>query len=183
MMAPTARLFFAIWPDAAARARLYAHAQALHKDCGGRPMRRDNLHLTLVFLGTVPRTQIAHIEAVAARCGGPRFELALDTTGYWRHNRIVWAAPAVVPAPLRGLVVSLESGLAASGCTFDRRPYAPHLTLIRNAREPRPLPAFELAWPVAEFTLVESTRYERGARYDAIARWPLGGGAAVSAAR
>lgn len=180
MMAPTARLFFAIWPDAAARARLYAHAGALHRDCGGRLMRRENLHLTLVFLGTVARAQIAQIEAVAARCSGPRFELALDTTGYWRHNRIVWAAPAAVPAPLRELVASLESGLAAGGCAFDRRPYAPHLTLVRNAREPRALPVFEAVWPVAEFTLVESTR---GARYDVIARWPLGRGAAGDAAR
>jgi 2'-5' RNA ligase len=173
MMAPTARLFFAIWPDAAARARLYAHAQALHKDCGGRVTRRDNLHLTLVFLGSVARAQIAQIEAAAARCDGPCFEFALDTTGYWRHNRIVWAAPAAVPAPLRGLVASLESGLAASGCTLDRRPYEPHLTLIRNAREPRLPPALELAWPVTEFTLVESTRDAHGARYDVIARWPL----------
>ena len=172
-MAPAVRLFFAIWPGAAARERLYAHAQALHKDCGGRVMRRDNLHLTLVFLGNVARARIAQIEALAAGCVAPRFELALDTTGYWRHNRIVWAGTAAVPAPLGALVASLEGALAAAGFEFDRRPYAPHLTLIRNAREPRRLPAPGAAWPVAEFTLVESVREAHGARYAAIARWPL----------
>ena len=41
------RLFYALWPDAAARAALAAWQASL----GGAPTRPDKLHLTLAFLG------------------------------------------------------------------------------------------------------------------------------------
>ena len=49
----TARVFFAIWPDAAAQKRLAELAEQLEAVCDGRKVRAENIHLTLVFLGEV----------------------------------------------------------------------------------------------------------------------------------
>lgn len=170
-----ARMFFALWPDDGVRAALHAHAQPLHRDCGGRAMRRENLHLTLVFVGDVAVERLAALEAVAGTICASSFELVLDRLGYWRHNRIVWAAPLNIPGALRELVSRLEGGLQQAGFEFDQRTYAPHVTLLRDARAPADPAAPHLDWRVAEFVLVESAQGLGGAEYLVRARWKLGG--------
>ena len=49
----TARVFFALWPTAAERAQLAAWQAPLKRLCGGRAMRGETLHNTLVFIGDV----------------------------------------------------------------------------------------------------------------------------------
>lgn len=151
------------------REKLYWVAQTLHKDCGGRLMRRENLHLTLVFLGDVVRKEIPQLELLARRLRCARFNLNFGITGYWRHNRILWAAPTVTPEPLRELVVTLENGLKTAGIKFDQRRYVPHVTLARDARAPAALPPLAFDWQVGEFALIESAR-----GYRALASWALG---------
>ena len=73
------RLFFALWPDTAVRDELYRAAQAAHDGSGGRLMRRDNLHQTLVFVGSVAAERIAGLEAAAAAIMVPAFKLAWGT--------------------------------------------------------------------------------------------------------
>jgi len=136
-------------------------------------MRRDNLHLTLVFLGAVAREKIPQLEAVAGHQNGAGFGLEFGATGYWRHNRIVWAAPHATPEPMRGLVSGLEQALERAGFDFDRRSYVPHITLIRDTRAPAVLPPLAFDWPVRDFALVESARDERSMVYRVIAQWPL----------
>jgi len=134
-------------------------------------MRRDNLHLTLVFLGDVARDNIPQLTAIAAQQRAIAFDLEFGAIRYWQHNRIVWAAPQAVPPPLSGFVAALESALSEAGFDFDHRPYVPHVTLIRDARPPLALPALRFDWPVRDFVLVEAVRDERGAAYRVLARW------------
>src|SRR5688572_32720305 len=89
----SSRLLFALWPDDAVRGALYRTAQALHDDCGGRMVKRDKLHQTLVFLGDVAAARMCAIAAFARSLRFSEFTLEFGATGYWRHNRIVWAAP------------------------------------------------------------------------------------------
>ena len=168
-----ARLFFALWPDAAVRDQLYRAARTVHRSTGGRLMRRANLHQTLVFIGTVSDEQVAYVEAAGAGIHVSPFKLEFGTTGYWRHNRIVWAAPATTPQPLTALVGALEAGLTGAGIEFDRRPYSPHVTLVREARVSAPLPELAFDWHVHDFALVQSGRDAGGVVYQVIARWPL----------
>jgi 2'-5' RNA ligase len=167
------RLFFALWPDAAVRDQLYRAAHSVHRGTGGRLMRRANLHQTLVFIGTIADEQVARVEAAGAGIHVPPFTLEFGTTGYWRHNRIVWAAPAATPQPLTALVGALEAGLTRAGIEFDDRPYRPHVTLVRDARASAPLPELTFDWHVRDFALVESGRDASGVVYQVIARWPL----------
>jgi 2'-5' RNA ligase len=171
----TARLFFALWLDAAPRAALGRLAQALHPQCGGRAVPNRNIHLTLVFLGDVEARRIPDLYTLAAGVVAPTFELAIDTVNYWRHNRIVWAAPQECPAALQTLVAALERALKAGGVGFDGRPYLPHITLLRGARRAPPVQTVDaVRWRVADFVLVRSLSYDRTTVYEVMRRWPLG---------
>jgi 2'-5' RNA ligase len=167
------RLFLALWPEPAVRDALYHIAQAAHLSSGGRLMRRDNLHQTLVFIGAVDDRQVATIMSAGADIKAQPFTLEFSTTGYWRHNRIVWAGPLTMPATLVALVAALEERLAQANIAYDHRPYSAHVTLVRAARAPAPLKPVRFVWPVRDFVLLESARDAKAVGYRVIARWPL----------
>jgi 2'-5' RNA ligase len=167
------RVFFALWPDEDIRNQFFRVAQAAQPRSGGRLMRRENLHLTVVFVGKVADSELPALKAAAGPLDLPAFTLQFGRVRYWRHNRIVWAAPLVTPEPLGSLVKALEAGLAAAGIRYDQRDYQPHVTLIRDARPPGELTPLDFEWRVRDFTLIESAHDGRRVIYRVIARWPL----------
>lgn len=138
-------------------------------------MRRETLHMTLAFLGEVDEARLGAAQAVAS--GLPPvapFDFAIDRLGCWRHNHIVWAGCEAPPA-LDALAAGLAGGLRAAGFRLDDRPFAPHVTLLRDALCPEALPALDppVAWAAREFVLVESRLSPKGADYAVLARYPL----------
>jgi 2'-5' RNA ligase len=170
--ADSRRIFFALWPDAEVARALHAVGSEAHALCGGRLTRRETAHLTLAFIGAVPSARVADAAAAAAAVAAAAFEWQVDRLGYWQHNRILWAGGE--SAPLAALTADLAGRLRDAGFRIERRPFAAHVTLLRNARcrELPPLAA-PLAWRVREFVLVESVPMPEGSRYDVIDRWPL----------
>lgn len=140
-------------------------------------MARDTLHQTLAFIGDVPAGRVADLQALAATLTDcPPATLILDCLGYWRHNHIVWAAPAAPPPQLGLLAESLGQALGQAGFPVEKRPFRPHLTLLRKVRTLPQLPDLPpLAWPVSEFVLVASDLSPEGTRYRFLGRWPLAG--------
>lgn len=176
MSGPEARrLFFALWPDGAGAEALAAAARAAHKTCGGRPMGRDDLHLTLAFLGDATAERLAAAEEAAAGVAAAPFDFAIDRLGCWQHNRIFWAGCTETPPPLAALAQALGERLRAAGFVLEVRPFAPHVTLLRQVDCSRASPPLATAvpWPAAEFVLAESRRTPAGGRYAVIGRWPL----------
>ncbi len=171
----THRVFFALWPPAEAAARLHGAALTAHKDCGGRVMRRENLHVTLAFLGNVSPARLAQAEAVADGIAAPAFDVGLDRLGWWKHNRILWAGSAAPPPALAQLADLLGAGLRTAGFALDERPFALHATLLRNARCAAPVPRLDppVGWRAGEFVLAESVAGPDGSRYAVRRRWPL----------
>lgn len=168
-----ARLFFALWPDASARAALAERAVQIAKRLGGRPVPGANLHLTLVFLGDVEEERIGQLEDAAGSVTGGEFTLDLDRVGGFRRARVAWAGCRVAPEGLLALQAGLEKRIRKAGFAPDERPFAPHLTLARHVREAVELSDVETAaWRVRDFALVESAR--GAGAYRTLARWPLG---------
>jgi len=170
----TARVFFALWPDEAVRGQFMQWARLLHETCNGNITKPDNLHITLVFLGNVAVSRLDELKVLASKLVGNPFSLCFTAPGCWRHNQIVWAAPEQIPQYLINLVKALECSLQSAGFSFDERPYAPHLTLLRKARwdPPRHAPK-QINWEINEFVLVHSNRAQSGSQYEVIGRWPL----------
>ena len=167
------RLFFALWPDDAVRAALARWTRELHALCGGRPTRPENLHVTLAFLGSVEEAQVAEVERTADSVVLRPVSLVLDGPGYWKHNRIVWAGASTVPSELEALVSDLRGALVKSQIRFDAKSFVSHVTLLRDAREPKGMPALDpIPWKIDGFSLVESVALPRGSRYEVRRSWP-----------
>jgi 2'-5' RNA ligase len=165
------RVFFALWPDDATRSALSRATRAAVGASGGRPIAKNNLHLTIAFLGEVTAAALERARAVPPVAVGG-FDLTLDTLGLWPDTRLLWLASHEVPQPLDRLEELLWDGLAASGFPPERRVFRPHLTLARRARaveaEIEPV-----VWHVAELALVESFPIERNVHYEVLQTWPL----------
>ena len=152
-----ARLFFALWPDAGARARLAPLAAGLADAASGKPVPIEKVHLTLAFLGEVDAERIAAAVDAARGVRLAPFAFALDRVGSFRGARVAWAGCAAVPAPLAALAAGLAARLVAAGFTLEDRPYAPHATLARRiARNVATAPVEPIPWPVGGFSLVRS---------------------------
>jgi 2'-5' RNA ligase len=171
----TARVFFALWPDKAERTALAEWQTGLHEICGGRAMRADTLHATLVFLGDVALHRLEALQLAAQEVEGKSFDLSIDVACYWGHNHIVYAATNIAPPQLEQLVHDLEQRLTEHRFRFDRRVYKPHITLLRHAQwRDTALPDMRrVKWQARSFALVQSAPDEQGANYRVLAKFPL----------
>jgi RNA 2',3'-cyclic 3'-phosphodiesterase len=165
------RLFFALWPPAETARALGEWANEVRGRTGGRATAPDTIHLTLAFLGEAEPSRAV---AAARQVHGKSFSLPVDTARYWRHNRIVWAGPAALPAPLKALAGDLRRELLSEQFSLEEREFAAHVTLVRKAGPPPFLPPLpRLDWPVQEFVLVRSLSSGGASRYETLQRCPL----------
>lgn len=169
------RLFFALWPDAVLQQRMHDLADAVLPGCG-KPVSAANLHLTLVFLGGV-RSELQHCVEVAASTLSARvFDLSLDISGYWPRPRVIWLGCHQPPEALQQLQSGLEAALSVCGYRAERRPFAPHVTLLRKVHVSPPQHEFPVfSWQVRDFVLAESLSSPAGVRYEVLRRWSLAG--------
>ncbi len=152
-----ARLFFAVWPDAAALARLERLAGELAIVSAGKPVPPAKIHLTLAFLGEIDAARMESALSVARAVRFEPFAMTFDCAGSFRGARVAWAG-SLVPAPaLVSLQGDLAARLAAAGFALEDRPFAAHVTLVRRIGKAVPRAAIEpVAWAVGAFSLVRS---------------------------
>jgi 2'-5' RNA ligase len=164
------RIFFALWPPAAAAGALAQWAREARRGTGGKTIDAPKIHLTLAFLGEADPGKAIR---AARKVQSAAHSLPIEEARYWRESRIVWAGPRETPAPLKALFESLSMELFREEFILERRPFAAHVTLIRKARAARlpPLPALE--WPVNEFLLVRSSLSSAGSTYEPLERFAL----------
>ena len=157
------RLFFALWPPRETALALERWAQAVE----GRRTPAGNIHLTLAFLG---EADVQKALAAASRVQAAGFRLPIEEARHWDHNGIVWAGPHRAPAELARLVEALQLELYREAFILERRPFAPHVTLVRKAAPPPALPGLpRVVWPAREFLLVSSA----GGAYRTLERFAL----------
>lgn len=168
------RVFFALWPDAAAVNRLSALAQEM-AGAGGRAMQPATLHLTLAFVGAVTAGQLKVLADLATTVRGEAFDLSLDHLGFFPRGGIAWAGCRQTPLRQRRLSEQLCDALRGAGFAIDSRAgQVPHVTLARRVQSPS-LPPLEapIGWRVSEFVLVESHLHPSAASYRTLARFSL----------
>jgi RNA 2',3'-cyclic 3'-phosphodiesterase len=162
------RLFVALWPAAAVRAALAASSRQWSWNAGAARVPAERLHLTLHFLGAVPRERMPALRAALALPFAP-FALTLSRPELWAGG-IAVLEPARIPPALAELRAALGAALQRAGLASEGRPWRPHLTLARRAAGATP-PARCTApcWRVNGFALVES---RLAAGYTVLQRYP-----------
>ena len=168
------RLFFALWPGGAEREKLESYRPLL-RGCGGRPIKPQNLHITLAFLGSVDSAVRECLEQAASAIELPPFTLRLDRLGFWRRPQVIWLGQEPSPEPLLALAGELKQAILTCGMEPDSRGFRTHLTLQRRAhRPPRQREVPPLEWQVDRFVLVASETRPEGVVYEVVREWRLG---------
>jgi 2'-5' RNA ligase len=130
--------------------------------------RPENFHLTLVFLGETPESQVPAICSAiseALRAPAAPFTLAFSQIGCFTHSgKELWwigterAAPSL--GTLKNIRQRITGGLSSAGVTFDDRPFNPHITLGREIKHNAPIVITkqEINFPINRISLMKSER-------------------------
>jgi len=129
---------------------------------GARWSTRDQLHLTLRFIGEVDGRDAAAIDDALTAIDAPRFELALKGVGEFggKNPHALWAGVRD-PGPVKFLARKIETALQRIGLPAEERKFVPHVTLARLRASPRGSEPFE----VGGFILYSSVLTSDGSIY------------------
>jgi len=163
------RLFFALWPKDAERARCAtiaaAHAAGCHK------VPSHNLHATLVFLGNVDAQRFQALSAIEPLKLKTELQLSFDRIEFWKKPRIVCLTAGKADPELLQLVEQLQHAARELGIVLDERPYRPHVTLLRKAQALDACDIPPVVWRTDTFCLVQSLSTDHGVRYQVVKSW------------
>ena len=101
-----------------------------------RWVKVENIHLTIVFLGSVTEETIAGVKQKAGSIaeGFSAFKIRLNSVGVfpnWRRPRVLWIGLDGEIGGLSDLRDELRAALEELGFKPENRPFRPHLTLGR----------------------------------------------------
>lgn len=138
------RLFLAILFEEPVKDRLCEAMELIRRSTRtSRLTRRENLHLTLVFLGEL--REAGKVREAMEEIRTSPFPLEIRGLGRFQRNGgdLYWAG--IEPSlPLQNLYLELKNALAGKGIAVEDRPYRPHLTLARQAVEKPETPFYTL---------------------------------------
>jgi 2'-5' RNA ligase len=146
----------------------------------------DGWHLTLAFIGSVPRTSVDELLAPIARVARAHRPTHVETGRLGAFHRpgsarVLWYGVADPDGALAALAADLAGALGLEG-----GPFRAHITLARARRRPVDLRGWideaSLAAPsgILEVGSIELVRSDLGAgpaRYETLASFDLGGAA------
>lgn len=182
------RAFFCIELEDEIKERLDGITQSLKRRDGARVswVKRENLHITLKFLGEVvpERVEELRLAAEVAHEGIGPFELELNLLGAFpslERPRVIWVGSSSPPPEILRLYERLERELEPLGFPPEGKPYTPHVTLGRVKEKDRVkvgrlrerlegIEPFQIVAEARGLTLMESRLDPRGAIYTPIFR-------------
>lgn len=165
----TGRLFLGVPLGAEPRKKLNGQSwKALERYRGDKIVPSQHWHLTLCFLGNIPEAKYAElINRLNKSDWGREFKLGLKGFGGFPDMdsaRVVWAGVETGSEELSKLALELREELTRLGIDYDKKPFVPHLTLVR-LKNPKNVHVLEengkmkqeIKFEVNEFVLYEST--------------------------
>jgi RNA 2',3'-cyclic 3'-phosphodiesterase len=185
-----ARLFVALELPQSARSSLAEwRDDVLSRVSGLRPVRPEDLHVTLCFLGTRPAREIEQIGAACGVVAGePPVESAFGEPMWLPRRRphVLAVSLSDGGGALSRLQAVVSSALVAGGWYVpESRPFLAHVTVARVARDAR-IRAVELPAVTAaavrctRVTLYRSRLSPSGARYEPLTMVELGSAPAAA---
>jgi len=172
------KLFFALYPDAAAAGQATRIAARIRwRDrLWGEPTSETRLHISLNGLGAYgarPDEVIARASEAVSRVRVRPFRLALNQVVSWKGSPrplVLLGDEGVFGA--YALHAAIHRALAEAGLARRREPgFTPHLTLLRDLHETKPEFVVPVTWMVRDFRLVDSLHGQ--GRHVPEGTWPL----------
>ena len=150
-------------------------------------IRDGNFHLTVKFIGEVPRANVEKLSAAAERATTnlSSFNLVVASAGSFPKNgppKVLWLGVKDQSGKLQVLHQRLEETCAVEGFEKDERAFHPHLTIarIRKIGGARELAAAhrELGFEavevlISELLVIRSELSSAGSKYTVISRHDL----------
>jgi len=148
---------------------------------------RDNVHLTLKFLGEIPQSRVESLSQAASRSVADLspFTILVEETGAFPQHgppRVLWVGITDASGALAELHARLERECATRGFAKEERPFHPHLTLAR-LRSPKGARTLVTAHKglgfeptevtVSELLVMRSELSNEGSKYSVISKHPL----------
>jgi 2'-5' RNA ligase len=144
----------------------------------GRIVPRENLHLTLAFLGSTPAEVVPDIVDALRGAAAAAAPIAFDVSGYRETRSVGMLVFDDVDGAGAAVAEDLHGRLAHLGVyEHERRPWLPHLSVVRFREKPRlrpDLPALGRVVP-SDAALYNSLLRSTGAQYVVLATLALGG--------
>lgn len=156
------RLFIAIKPNNALLEALKAAQEELRAaGVAGNYTKPQNLHITLAFIGEYPDP--ARVLRVMREVPFAPLEISLCGTGSFKG--VFWAG-IKEKGGLAACASRLRGALAASGIPFDKKPFSPHITIVREPHGELPPGVLQPAKMLAQrVSLYKSERVPGGMIY------------------
>ncbi|MDE1942591.1 MAG: RNA 2',3'-cyclic phosphodiesterase [Betaproteobacteria bacterium] len=171
-----ARVFVALRPPPAVRAALWRYQQSCLWPSAAARVPPEKLHVTLHFLGNVPRARVPEL-LPALRVACRPFCLTLRRTSLWPGG--IATLLGDVPPELETLRSRLSQRLEVMGLAVDAREYKLHLTLARKAQGMHwPQAAPDFSWCATRYVLFESA-HQGTLPYKMLCSYPMRGNAAT----
>jgi len=178
------RCFIAIDLPAEIKEELLKIQESIPKDIAKfKLVERENLHLTMRFLGEISDGDIAQVKEALKSLSYKKFTASLNNMGTFPsidYVKVVWVGlePEVQIKELRD---KIEKALANSGLPTDER-FEAHLTLARVksikdkaafAKKVKNIQAKPLSFDITSVKLKKSTLTEHGPIYEDVAEFKL----------
>jgi 2'-5' RNA ligase len=174
------RLFFALMPDDNVRrkiANIITNIRFNNSNIKNVP--HEKLHITLLFLGHVDINLIQKIVHKAKQIKFNKFQIKLNTLGYFSNSKAYWLGPEIATEELLSLEESIYSklsvipGLNLFANINHKNKYTPHVTLLKKVSDPRDILAPKtipsIGWEVDRFYLLRSKTVDSELHYEEVA--------------
>ena len=172
------RLFVGIFPSQSTQEKLNKEAKNLSKQLQTevRILAPEVIHLTVKFIGNVPKTQLSDLTTAFLKATGnlPLASLQIKQFRLFPSHRKprVLAAEIERSPELEDIFQFFNQGFTDLGIVADRRSFNPHITVARSRRWQKetifPAPV-QLIEPIASISLVHSQLTPEGAKYNILA--------------
>lgn len=164
------RLFFAYWPDDIARQHCVKVVQALQKG-KARTVKPNNLHVTLLFLGSVSADKEMALRQAAATIPVPTSSLCFDRLSFWKKPGVICLTTSTLSPDVKDLVEHLTTIAKALDIPIEERPYQPHVTLLRNSKVLATIDFQPIIWRSNSICLVQSHSVLNNVEYKVLQTW------------
>ena len=111
------------------------------KALGGdlRPVERENIHLTLKFLGSVSSAKLGEVKKALSQVKFEPFQVEIKGAGAFpslKRMNVIWVGIDQGWTQVQQIYEQAETHLHQLGFSRETRPFSPHITIAR-VRSPR----------------------------------------------